>query len=399
MNIAIITEYNPFHNGHKYQIDKIKELYPTSNIIIIMSGNFVQRGDVAISSKFLRTEMAINCGADIVLEIPQIFATSSAMYFAKGSVAILNNLGIIDKLCFGCENTDVETLTKIAKFLIEEPNDFKEILQNHLKDGHSYPKSRYMALSAFGFSDTIKTPNNILGVEYIKSLLELNSKIEPIVINRTNDYHEKDIVSTVTSATSIRQNINNLSLIEKTIPSSAFEIFKKDILDNNYNIDNLSSIFSYIFNSKPKNELLQIIDLNEDLYNRFSNTMKSTFLISDIVEKMASKNYATTRIRRIILNVILNNTQRELETSIKNGYSFVRVLGFKKEKQTILSNMISNSKIKIVTNLKNADKILNSQELELLNIDIQKTNNFIISNDNKNNIISTSEFENKIIFK
>lgn len=399
MTFAIITEYNPFHNGHNYQISKIKSDFGCDNLVVIMSGNFVQRGDVSIASKFTRTEMALNSGADLVIEIPQIFATSSAMYFSKGSISVLDKLGIVDKLCFGSENTTIENLTNISKFLIDEPDEYKKNLKNHIKKGHSYPKSRSLSLKDMCFSDTIRTPNNILGIEYIKSILELNSNIIPITINRTNNFHDKEIKNNITSATSIRDNIGNINLIKSTIPKECFDIFYNDIKHNKYDINNISNILHYILRSKSKEYLINIADMNEHIYNRLIHTINSTFYITEIIDKMVTKNYTKTRIQRVIINIILDNKKDDLDYFLKNGYPFVRVLGFKSKKQHLLKEIINYDKIKLVTNLKNAHKILNDFELDLLYKDINKTNYFLLSNLNKNNISNANTFENKLIIK
>ncbi len=397
MNFAIISEYNPFHNGHKFQIDYAKNNLGCNNLIVIQSGNFVQRGDVAIASKFTRTKMALLSGADIVLEIPQIFATSSAMYFAKGSISILDRLNIIDNLCFGSENTSAHTLAHVSDILIDEPSEYKKVLKANLSLGYSFPKSRAIALAQYGYSDIISTPNNILGIEYIKALRELNSSIFPVAINRTNDFHEKNITSSIASATAIRNNINDLDLVRNTIPSNTFDILKYDILTNNYDINNLSSIFHHIFHSTNKDSILDIVDMNEHIYNRFLQVLKDTFYISDIADKMTTKNLTKTRINRIIINIILNNKQQTLDHFTQNGFPYVRLLGFKKEKQDLLKNLIDNSSIKIVTNLKNADKILDKEELALLQAEINTTNTFLLSNSSKTNVLSASSFENNLI--
>ncbi len=397
MNFAIITEYNPFHNGHKFQIDFAKENLGCQNLIIIQSGNFVQRGDVAISSKFTRTKMALMSGADIVLEIPQVFATASAMYFAKGSVSILDRLNFIDRLCFGSENTPAHTLDHVSQILIDEPLEYKNLLKANLSLGYSFPKSRAIALEQYGYKDIISTPNNILGIEYIKALKELNSMIFPITINRTNNFHDESISSNIASATAIRKNIDNLDLIQNTIPANVFDILSKDISVNKYNIDNLSSIFHHIFYSTEKKLLLEIADMNEHIYNRFSQILKEHFLISDISEKMTTKNLTRTRINRIIINTILNNKQSDLDYFTNNGFPYVRLLGFKKDKQNLLKDLIEKSDIKIITNLKNADKILTKQELSLLQKEINTTNYFLLSNSNKNISINANNFENQLV--
>ncbi len=396
MTYGVITEYNPFHNGHKYQLDKIKEEFHAKNIVVIMSGDFVQRGDTALTDKFTRAKMALQNGADIVLEIPQIFATASAMYFSKASVNILNRLNFIDCLCFGSENTDVNTLNKISNILLNEPKEFSDKLKENLKQGFSYPKSRSNALSDFGFSEVISTPNNILGIEYIKALNELNSNIKPVTINRTNNFHDTKIENSIASATAIRENINNLDLVKTAIPENCFNLLEKEVSSNKYGLNNLSSIFHFILKTKPKEEILQIVDLNEQIYNRFLEISKTFYYISDISLKMKTKNLTQTRINRMIINIILDNKTKDLEKFTNEGFPFVRVLGFKKEKQHLLKELTEKSEIKILLNLKNANQILNDYELDLLNKDLTKSNLFLLSN-NDNKLLNSSEYENKLV--
>lgn len=398
INIGIIAEYNPFHNGHAHQIKMIKEKYPDSNIIVLMSGNFVQRGNVSIVDKFTRTKMALLEGADMVLELPPMFAISSASYFAKAGVSIFDKTNIIDYLCFGTENTTTEKLEEISYFLINEPAPYKKLLKSHLKDGLSYPKSRSLALLEFGYKNTLDTPNNILGVEYIKSLIEISSEIKPFTINRTNDYHDTKITTPISSATSIRSNIDDEKLVKSSIPESVSDLFYEEVNANKYNLNCLSEIFHYLFSVKSKNEILSIVDFTEDIYNRFINVMKSNFLIDDIILNMCSKNFTKTRIQRMVLAVLLNHTKKDLINFNTNGYPFVRVLGFKKEKEFLLSNLIDKSSIKIVTNIKNAHKVLSKKELARLNNDIKSTKTFLLSNeDDAKKVLDENVFENQMI--
>lgn len=398
INIGIIAEYNPFHNGHAHQIKIVREKYPDSNIIVLMSGNFVQRGNVSIVDKFTRSKMALLNGADMVLELPPIFATSSASYFAKSSVNIFDKTNIIDYLCFGTENTTTQKLEEISHFLINEPAPYKKLLKRYLKDGLSYPKSRSLALSEFGYENTLDTPNNILGVEYIKSIIEISSEIKPFSINRTNNYHDTKITTPISSATSIRTNIGDENLVKSSIPSSVSDLFFEEISNNKYNLNVLSETFHYLFSVKSKNEILGIVDFTEDIYNRFINVMKSNFLIDDIVSKMCSKNLTKTRIQRMVLAVLLNHTKKDLINFNSNGYPFVRVLGFKKEKEFLLSELIEKSSIKIVTNIKNAHKTLSKKEIALLHNDINSTKTFLLSNeDDEKKVIDANTFENRMI--
>ena len=180
--VGLITEYNPFHNGHKYHIEKAKEITGAEYVIAVMSGDFVQRGAPAVMPKHLRAEMALHGGCDMIIELPVRYATGSAEYFASGAISILDGLGCVDAICFGSECGDYASLEKIAKVLADEPDDYKLLLQNNLKAGYSFPVARQIALENYFHDDklnaVIKEPNNILGIEYIKAMLSRNSSMK-----------------------------------------------------------------------------------------------------------------------------------------------------------------------------------------------------------------------------
>ncbi|MGL5084152.1 MAG: tRNA(Met) cytidine acetate ligase, partial [Clostridium sp.] len=209
MNITgIITEYNPFHNGHLYHLDSAKSRTSSDGIICIMSGNFMQRGEAAMVDKFERTKMAIENGVDLVLELPTFYALSSAEQFAKGSVSILNSLGVVNNIFFGSECGNVDDLIKIAKVLVHEPLEFKEELKINLDKGLTFAKSREISLVKLlkdeNLSQILQNSNNILGIEYIKALLTLNSEISPLTLKREGaSYNDKTLSSQFASATSI----------------------------------------------------------------------------------------------------------------------------------------------------------------------------------------------------
>ncbi|GAH90040.1 unnamed protein product, partial [marine sediment metagenome] len=248
--LGIITEYNPFHNGHLYHLFKAKEITGADYVVAVMSGNFLQRGEPAIINKWIRTKMALNAGVDLIIELPFVFSTQDANGFAFGAVKLLDSLQIIDYLCFGCETDNLDTLYSISNFLHVEPQEYKELLVYNCKSGYEFPKVRSKTvcdyhrifgidglekISTLELSKLLKYPNNILALEYIKHLLNLKSKIKPIAIKRMGaSYHQKNIKGKISSATSIRNEIlNNLSSpktdlfmlndkIKSTIPQSGF---------------------------------------------------------------------------------------------------------------------------------------------------------------------------------
>ena len=243
MNIlGIIVEYNPFHNGHLFHLEQAKKLANADYVIAVMSGNFMQRGVPAFLDKWSRTKMALSCGVDMVIELPVTHASTSAENFAFGAISILENLKIVDSVCFGSELGNIETLKELSNILSNEPNSFKKHLKEHLDLGLTFPKARSNALykyitenNLFSISNEhleniLNSPNNILGIEYLKALNKLHSNIVPYTITRkTAGYHDVEIHDSISSATAIRNSVDNLDLIKSSMPDAAFEILKEDL--------------------------------------------------------------------------------------------------------------------------------------------------------------------------
>ena len=214
--IGIIAEYNPFHNGHLYHLNKIKETYKDYKIILVMNGNFTERGDVSIIDKWKKTEIALKAGIDLVVELPFPFSTQSADYFSYGAITILENLGV-EKVVFGSESDNIEDLTLIARTEINNP-EFDKLVKIYSKLGNNYPTALSLALQDLT-GKKINTPNDLLGISYIKTILKHNYKIEPITIKRNNNYHNQELNEINSSATAIREALKNkkeeISIITK----------------------------------------------------------------------------------------------------------------------------------------------------------------------------------------
>lgn len=242
--IGIVAEYNPFHNGHKYQIEQTKKQLGADNVVVVMSGNFVQRGGVAWTDKYLRTKMAIDCGADFVFELPTVFACASAETFALGSVALLDSLGFVDEICFGSEEGNLEILEKISSIL--NSNDYIKELEIYLKKGISFPVAReeYLKQHMPQYRDILPTllkqPNNILGIEYIKALKRIGSHIKPVTIKRIdNGYHSTSLDSTPTLSDNTcnlipNRNMQNTNKNVCCSPDSKKEIYLSDKENNKF---------------------------------------------------------------------------------------------------------------------------------------------------------------------
>ena len=226
--LGIVSEYNPFHNGHIHHLQVSKKLTKTDFTVAVMSGNFVQRGDTALVDKWTRTEMALQAGIDLVIELPTVYALSSAENFADGAVKILNSLGVVDFISFGSEIGEIAPLNEVANVLYKEPKEFSSLITTQLRSGLSYPKAREIALSQYfrgsqKYNDILSNPNNILGVEYLKSLKRHRSHIYPLTIKRDySDYNSKTIKNGVASATAIRTMIKNKKNVHYVVPFEAY---------------------------------------------------------------------------------------------------------------------------------------------------------------------------------
>ena len=226
---GIIAEYNPFHNGHKYQLDISRQLIGAEYTVVAMSGNFVQRGAPAMINKYIRARMALENGADLVLEIPSFYACGSAEYFATGAVSLLDKLGVITTLCFGSECGDIDILTQTGRLLFEEPAEFRRILNEKLEQGLSFPAARSHALCTVMSTDAdeiFSCPNNILGMEYIKALNRIGSNIKPFTIKRAGaDYHDHRLNGSQASASALRKAMaeeTNPERLQKFMPENVY---------------------------------------------------------------------------------------------------------------------------------------------------------------------------------
>ncbi len=362
MNIAIIAEYNPFHNGHKYHISKTRQLYNAEYITVVMSGNFMQRGEPAIMDKFKRAKAALLNGADLVLELPSIYSCGSADVFALGAADLLNKTCIVDCLCFGSELGKTDIFEKAADILCAESKKFKTLLGNFLSKGISYPNARLSALSEVMGEDLsfLKFPNNILALEYIRALKMTESKIKPLTVLRySSEFHSTDIKTEISSAAAIRKAMYNkdIEAVFKSVPKNTYDLFKNNNLPS---INNYSSILKYILKTKPLSEIAEIADITEGLENRI---LKFSDLdsISEMAAAIKTKRYTLTKIQRALIHIILDIKKSDIDFKKANPY--IRVLGFKKESSILLSSLIKNSDVPVLTNLKNAQKLLNKEAM------------------------------------
>lgn len=393
--LGIVCEYNPLHNGHIYQINKAKELTSADVTVAVMSGNFVQRGEPAIIDKYTRTECALNNGIDLVVEMPTFYAISSAEFFAKCGVSTLAAL-CCDYICFGSESGDLDALYKIAELLTIEPVEFKEILKASLKAGDSFPKARENALTNILGKDCLEiigSPNNILAIEYLKEIIRANYPIKPITIKREGDGYNADKINSIyASASSIRNSIqsNNYNL-SKYMPSLEIIKDKPHIF-----FDDLGILYRYKIRSlqnckSAKDTLCTYREVDEEIASILLSNFDDYTSLSEYALKCKSKNYTLSRIKRCILNIILNIND-STENIYKENYApYIRILGFNKKGQTYLSEIKKNIDIPLIT------KIADHKELLYLDNNSTSIYNQIIYN--KSNLITPDEFHQKIIIK
>ena len=379
--IGIIAEYNPFHNGHLYQIQKAKELTGADAVIAVMSGNFTQRGETSLINKFEKAKIALQNEVDMVIELPTIYSISSAENFALGGIKILNEIGNIDYLVFGIEEENLEKLQAIADVLVNEDDEFKRNIKEELDKGNSYPKAREIALKKVLSSENVENimqkPNNILAIEYLKALKTTNSKIKPIAIKRKNTMHnDENINENYASGTYIRKLFieNNFDEISKVVPKYTYERLLELKNQGTYvsSINDFSDIVIYKIRTMTKEEISQIADVNEGLENSIKLASTTCKTIDEIIEKVSTKRYTKTRISRILTYILLDITKSDMEQS-KNNDPYIRVLGINKKCEGILKT-INNDKL--ITSLKKFEE--NNGENQLLNIDKKATEIYTI---------------------
>lgn len=393
---GIIAEYNPFHNGHKYQLENAKEATGAEYTVIVMSGNFVQRGTPALLNKYRRTKMALQNGADLVLELPMYYATSSAEYFATGAVALLDKLGVVTNLCFGSECGEVTILQKIAKILADEPVDYADALRSNLKKGHSYPTARTLALLEYepafdAYQDVLSSPNNILGVEYLKALRRRKGNITPYTTTRLgagyNDTTLDDTASisvTQCSALAIRQalfsgdtiaknSIKKTETLQMHMPPSAFSILKESIADHSILQSNdFAAVLHYKLLSEQENGYEKYLDVSPELSDRIRKNLYHFESFTGFCDLLKTKDMTYTRISRCLLHILLGITSETMVQYRAMDYiPYARVLGFRKDATPLLSSIKEHASIPLVTKLADAEQILSTDALYMLNRDIQ----------------------------
>ena len=397
--LGIIAEYNPFHNGHRYHIEEAKKITNADYVIVVMSGNFTQTGNIAIYDKFTRAKLATEYGVDLVIELPTIYANSSAESFAYGAVSILENLGIVDYICFGSETDNIETLSKISKIINSNNVQINSKIKEILKSGVSYPVARENALKEFLTAeeiDILDKSNNILGIEYLRILDKLNSNITPICIKReSSDFNEimlNEKSDRYTSATSIRNMIyqNKIDLVEKYVPALTYTT----IVNTNASFnDKLYRILKYKILTTSLEELRNISEVTEGLENKIKSEITHSLSYDDYINNLKSKRYTMTKIKRMLNNILLDITKDDLKYIKENNITYAHILSLGYKGKDLLSKISNNSNIKLITKInENTLNELDENIRKYLDLDILASNIYYTLN----NEITNKDYTNRL---
>lgn len=401
--IGIIAEYNPFHSGHKYQIDYAKKELGADYCVVIMSGPFTQRGTPAIFDKYTRSMHAIKCGADLVIELPVIYATASAESFAEGAVSLLDTLGIVDTLLFGCENPNMSSIRHAATLLLEEPDIYVNTLKKELAKGTPFPKARVLALSQAGISDIdiITSPNNILAVEYQKALLKLHSSIKPIGMQRIGaGYHDLSLENLYVSASAIRNHIYFQGSLpcgknETSIPAPIRKEMDEKIKKHLYLCTNDFSVPLH-YALLTNDSFASYSDCNQEFSHRILRALNNYESFDSFCALLKTKNITHTRISRIMTHIMLGITQDFIQNCKKNTTPpYIRVLAGKKGCEPMLSEIKKRGHAPLVTSPKTLINTLSGTDMQILKTDIFAADLYRCALTNKTKQTFPNEFTHK----
>lgn len=401
--VGLITEYNPFHNGHLYHIEEAKRTAGADAAIVVMSGDYVQRGTPAIMPKRLRVEMALRCGASAVFELPVCYATGSAEYFATGAVSLLDRLGIVDSICFGSECNDLSALSHVADILGKEPEDYRSLLKKNLKKGSSFPAARHDAMLEYTrtpiYASLLNDPNNILGIEYLRALKKLNSPMTAFTIHRKGShYHDKTLSSpNFSSASAIRSLLaysgstlrteqdggsfentpfsNILGELEDQVPVSCLELLK-DYHRVQYPVyqNDFSIILKYKLLNKHPGSLTRYMDVSEELANRICSQLNNFFNYKQFCQLLKTRETTQTRINRALLHIMLGIKKDDVNTYIESGRHFyARLLGYRKDRGKLISRIAKESSLPLIARVSDIE-VLPSLGQRMLRNDILASN-------------------------
>lgn len=415
--LGIIAEYNPFHNGHLYHLDTSKKITGCDYTVAIISGNFTQRGSTSVIDKWSKTKMALQNGVDLVIELPVLYSISSSENFADGAIKILNSLEIIDYLSFGSETPDITVLDSIADILCNEPKDYKKLLATELDKGLSFPKARENGLLDYikntntfendkqdfeEYKKALSSPNNILGIEYLKALKKYNSSIKTVCISRfATDYNSSDFSGSIASATAIRELIKNkdFNSIKTVIPENSYPVLM-DCINSGHIVPDLNCFEKEIIYTLRKmniEEISNLPDVSEGLEFSIKKAANSCNTINEFLDIVKSKRYTVTRLQRILLYALLNISKEDMQLSKQIEKPYVRILGFNDNGKKLVSEIATkHPELKIITSVKKFIDTNSNKDLQVLfDKDVLATDVYSLAF--KNNSLANLDFKNGVI--
>ena len=363
--IGVIAEYNPFHNGHLYHLNIIKEKYPDYVIVLVLSGNYTQRGDISIIDKFKKTEIALKYGVDLVIELPFPFATQSADFFSFGAITLLETLNV-ERVIFGSESDNIEDLKLIAETQLNNP-EFDKLTKIYSKLGKNYPTALSSALYDLT-GKSITSPNDLLGISYIKTILKYNYNIIPETIKRLDNYHDLELYQDTSSASAIREALKNNKSIKGQVP------YDESLLDNRHFIDEFFDILKYKIITEEDLSIYQTVDEGIDRLIKREITKSNNY--DELIKNIKSKRYTYNKISRMLLHILCNFTKEKANSFREIKY--IRILGLNKNGSSYLNKIKKTSTLPIISKITREKDPMLDYEIETTKIyDIICNNNLV----------------------
>lgn len=368
---GVIVEYNPFHNGHVHHVREAKKASQADCIIAVMSGNFLQRGEPAIIDKFARAKAALQSGVDIVIELPYIYAVQNSDIFARGAVAVLNEIGV-SSICFGSESGNLESFKENYDLLENNKTEYNNKLKEHLSEGLSFPEASKYAYQAIGMSTKtdLTKPNNILGFSYMKAIYDMQLAVEPLTIERVNNqFHDTDINGAIASATSIRKQLikeKQLTDEAKTaLPEESISTLKryKEEAGIWHNPELYFPLLYYRVTTMSESELADIFGVDEGIEHRIKKYAERAESMYDWIHLIKTKRYTWTRIQRMFIHILTNTKKQHMEQMLKEPVPSLRIIGFTKTGQAYLKQQRKELEQKVTFSLhRNMNRMLSTDE-------------------------------------
>ena len=382
---GIVVEYNPFHNGHKYHLQKTKELNPNNIIIAVMSGDFVQRGEPSIIDRWTKTKMALANGVDLVIELPVFYSSQSAEIFAKGAVGILEELKC-ESMVFGSESGKIDELKRIST--LQESEEFKIKLKERLKSGDSYPTAHSSTMKEI-LGESELNSNDILGLEYIKAIRYWKSSIIPMTLKREKvGYHDTNIVGDFASATKIREHLKKNEEISSIVTQESFNTLKE--YSNFTYMENFYPFIRYEL-IKNSNNLSNIQDMEIGFENRLLENAIKSINYDEFFKSISNRRYTSGRVQRVLTHTLLALTTNITE-EVKKSIPYVRVLGFNSKGREYLSYLKKFDNSKIITSYKKMNENFSPEVCSLIEFNERSSQIYRLIN-------NYNDYKSPIIFK